>query len=194
MSITRDFQIKTLIGISGATYDATCAAGAESGITGRIIDRLNLGRHYLSAAPMVVGDGDVGTSTVATIFASVEAKIQDSSTTCGDDFSDFSTGFQAATRAGFIITNTTSTERGSGFLSSEDAAGSTSTGAFSIETAPAAYDLTAAKRYLRMVMTPHIGASSSGGGTVRLTGLMVFGSADELPHNLASTERAVVTT
>lgn len=191
--ITRDFQIKTVIGIDNAAYDASCEGGSV--VTGRIIDRLNLGRHYLSAAPMVIGDGDIGTSTAACHFASVEAKIQHSSTTCGDDFSDFSTGFQAAARAGFVITNTTSTEtRGSGFLSTGSPALSTSTGAFSIQTDPAAYDLTAAQRYLRMGLTPHLGASSSGGPVARLTGLMVFGSADELPHNTTSTAREVLTT
>lgn len=192
--ITRNFQVMSKLGVDHASYDASCEGG--SAVTGVIIDRLMLGSGINAAMPSVAGDGDIGTSTAACSFVSVEAKIQHSSTTCADDFADYSTGSQAGTRAGFIVTNTTSTAAGigSGYLSTSTGLLSTSTGAFSIESNPASYDMTAAKRYLRMVLTPHLGATSSGGSKLRVQGQMIFGAADQLPYATTSTERVIITT
>lgn len=192
---TREFQVKAILGVDHATYDASCEGG--SAVTGVIIDRTKLGREYLTAMPSVIGDVDIGTSTAACHFFSVEAKIQHSSTTCSDDFSDFSTQFQPAPRPAFIITNVTGTSTSgisSGFLSTSTGLLSTSTGAASIEANSASYDLTAAGRFMRMVLTPHMGATSSGGPVGRLMGSVIFGGADELPHNTTSTNRAIITT
>lgn len=196
MAVMREFKSKAVLGVAHATYDASCEGG--SAVTGTIVDRLALGRHYNAVFPVVIGDGDIGTSTKGCHFASVEVKIQDSATTCAGGFSDYSTGFQVAPRAAFIINTATATATansiGAGFLSTSTGLLSTSTGAMTIESGFQVYDLTAAERYLRTVLTPHLGTTSSGGPIMRMGATLVFGSPDESPYESTSTGLTVLTT
>jgi len=184
--ITRDLAgTRVVQAIQTQSFDASCESG--SAVTGEIIDRLSLGRHYLAAMPFVNVKADMGSSTVGENFVGVEVALQHSTSTAAGDFAVFSTGEQPVQKALYIISNTSSTEtRGSGFLSTAGA--STSTGAAAGGVDPGWYDLTAAARYLRLSFTPEMYATSSGG--VKITEIaagIAFGQPDEEPHTTTAT-------
>ena len=84
--ITRDVaQIRPVHAVDVESYDASCGGNdgtTDNEVKGRIIDRLGLGRSYVSALLHAYGWGDIGTSTASgTKFMTVGARLLHSSTT-----------------------------------------------------------------------------------------------------------------
>lgn len=186
MSFTRDF-VGTLIVpcLDQTTFDGSCGGSGTNTFTGKIIDRLAAGfPRWQAAQPVAVGQYEMGTSTALSRYASLTAKIQHSNTTSTSaagalGWADLSTAYQSCEQALFIITNTTSTisstgSNAGGYLSTTPTA-STSTGQSVGSNAPAWYPIDQAQQFLRIVITPRVEASSSGGGALTLSGLLVFG-------------------
>jgi hypothetical protein len=201
--ITRDVaQIRPVHAVDVETYDASCGSndGSTSNeVKGRIIDRLGLGRSYVSALLHAYGWGDIGTSTASgTTFMTVGARLLHSSTTCADDFDELSTADRPSTQALFLTGNTTST-LASGFMAT-----STSVGTFGVFTATATgaasgdafsfYDITGAQRFIQAALLWGANASSSGGSVLQAGVNIGFGEVDAVPHQTTSTGVVFVTT
>jgi len=201
--ITRDVaQIRPVHAVDVETYDASCGSndGSTSNeVKGRIIDRLGLGRSYVSALLHAYGWGDIGTSTASgTTFMTVGARLLHSSTTCADDFDELSTADRPSTQALFLTGNTTST-LASGFMAT-----STSVGTFGVFTATATgaasgdafsfYDITGAQRFIQAALLWGANASSSGGSILQAGVDIGFGEVDAVPHQTTSTGVVFVTT
>lgn len=201
--ITRDVaQIRPVHAVDVETYDASCGSndGSTSNeVKGRIIDRLGLGRSYVSALLHAYGWGDIGTSTASgTTFMTVGARLLHSSTTCADDFDELSTADRPSTQALFLTGNTTST-LASGFMAT-----STSVGTFGVFTATATgaasgdafsfYDITGAQRFIQAALLWGANASSSGGSVLQAGVNIGFGEVDVVPHQTTSTGVVFVTT
>jgi hypothetical protein len=201
--ITRDVaQIRPIHAVDVETYDASCGGndGSTSNeVKGRIIDRLGLGRSYVSALLHAYGWGDIGTSTASgTTFMTVGARLLHSSTTCADDFDELSTADRPSTQALFLTGNTTST-LASGFMAT-----STSVGTFGVFTATATgsaagdafgfYDITGAQRFIQAALLWGTNASSSGGSVLQAGVDLGFGEVDVVPHQTTSTGAVYVTT
>jgi hypothetical protein len=201
--ITRDVaQIRPVHAVDVETYDASCGSndGSTSNeVKGRIIDRLGLGRSYVSALLHAYGWGDIGTSTASgTTFMTVGARLLHSSTTCADDFDELSTADRPSTQALFLTGNTTST-LASGFMAT-----STSVGTFGVFTATATgaasgdafsfYDITGAQRFIQAALLWGTNASSSGGSVLQAGVDIGFGEVDAVPHQTTSTGVVFVTT
>jgi hypothetical protein len=201
--ITRDVaQIRPVHAVDVETYDASCGSndGSTSNeVKGRIIDRLGLGRSYVSALLHAYGWGDIGTSTASgTTFMTVGARLLHSSTTCADDFDELSTADRPSTQALFLTGNTTST-LASGFMAT-----STSVGTFGVFTATATgaasgdafsfYDITGAQRFIQAALLWGANASSSGGSVLQAGVDIGFGEVDAVPHQTTSTGVVFVTT
>jgi hypothetical protein len=201
--ITRDVaQIRPVHAVDVETYDASCGGNdgtTDNEVKGKIIDRLGLGRSYTSALLHAYGWGDIGTSTASgTTFMTVGARLLHSSTTCADDFDEFSTGKRPSNQALFLTGNTTST-LASGFMAT-----STSVGTFGVFTATATgaaagdafsfYDITAAQRFIQASLLWGANASSSGGSVLEAGVDIGFGAVDEVPHQTTSTAAIYVTT
>lgn len=201
--ITRDVaQIRPVNAVDVESYDASC--GSNDGTTsnevkGRILDRLGMGNSYTAAAVHAFGWGDIGTSTASgTKFMTVGSRLLHSSTTCADDFDEFSTGDRPSSQTLFLTGNTTST------LASGYMATSTSVGTFGVFTATATgsaagdsfgfYDITGAQRFLRPALLWNTNASSSGGSVLEAGVDILFGAPDLVPHNTTSTSPVYVTT
>ena len=190
-------EVKPVHALDYSTYDASCGtinASATANVdVGRIIDRLGLGESYTSAMPVITGDADIGTSTAQSDFAGIEAFLLHSSTTCADDFSEFSSANRAARARLFIVSNTTSS-LASGYMTTSTAShttfgivSATSTGSATGQSVGAPYDITAAGRYLRLAQQAEIHGSSSGGVVLRTSGAILFGQGDEAPPGTTST-------
>jgi hypothetical protein len=201
--ITRDVaQIRPVHAVDVETYDASCGTndGSTSNeVKGRIIDRLGLGRSYVSALLHSYGWGDIGTSTASgTTFMTVGARLLHSSTTCADDFDEFSTADRPSSQPLFLTGNTTST-LASGFMAT-----STSVGTFGVFTATATgsaagdsfgyYDITGAQRFIQAALLWGANASSSGGSVLQAGVDIGFGEVDAVPHQTTSTGVVFVTT
>jgi len=201
--ITRDVaQIRPVHAVDVETYDASCGSndGSTSNeVKGRIIDRLGLGRSYVSALLHAYGWGDIGTSTASgTTFMTVGARLLHSSTTCADDFDELSTADRPSSQPLFLTGNTTST-LASGFMAT-----STSIGTFGVFTATATgaasgdafsfYDITGAQRFIQAALLWGANASSSGGSILQAGVNIGFGEADVVPHQTTSTGVVFVTT
>jgi hypothetical protein len=201
--ITRDVaQIRPVHAVQHQRYDASCGGndGSTSNeVRGQIIDRLGLGRQYNSALLHAYGWGDIGTSTASgTTYMTVSGRLEHSSTTCADDFSELSTGKRPSAAPLFLTGNTTST------LASGYMATSTSIGTFGTFTATATgsaageafafYDLTPANRFLRASLLWSANASSSGGSNLEAGVDLGLGAVDLVPHNTTSTAAVFVTT
>jgi hypothetical protein len=201
--ITRDVaQIRPVHAVDVETYDASCGTndGSTSNeVKGRIIDRLGLGRSYVSALLHSYGWGDIGTSTASgTTYMTVGARLLHSSTTCADDFDEFSTANRPSSQPLFLTGNTTST-LASGFMAT-----STSVGTFGVFTATATgsaagdsfgyYDITGAQRFIQAALLWSANASSSGGSVLEAGVDIGFGEVDAVPHQTTSTGVVFVTT
>lgn len=196
--ITRDLaEIRAVRGVGQFAYDASCGSlnGDSTGnlIAGHIIDRLNLGRAYNSAALVATAGFDIGTSTLDAKFGAISAWLYHSSTTCADDFDRFSTDREQSRGKAYVYSgpNTTST-LASGFMATSTAVGTfgtfsaTATG-FAAADYNATYDLSGAGRYLRPYALPEVYASSSGGSVVRGAVTLIFGAPDVSPRDTSST-------
>jgi hypothetical protein len=130
-------------------------------VSGRIIDRLALGRLYLSAKVAITYMADTP-STSGVAFA---GRIQHATSTAAGDFANFLT-------TGFNVTRTAT-------ATSTSLVGAVEFGA----------DLRTARRFLRVLLTPTLIASSS--GNLAYGAALEFGGADELPKtaqaNIATT-------
>jgi len=201
--ITRDVaQIRPIHAVDVETYDASC--GSNDGTTsnevkGRIIDRIGLGRSYVSALLHAYGWGDIGTSTASgTTYMEVGARLLHSSTTCADDFDELTTENRPSNQTLFLTGNTTST-LASGFMAT-----STSVGTFGVFTATATgsaagdafgfYDITGAQRFIQAALLWGTNASSSGGSVLQAGVDLGFGEVDVVPHQTTSTGAVYVTT
>lgn len=201
--ITRDVaQIRPVHAVDVESYDASCGGNdgtTDNEVKGRIIDRLGLGRSYVSAMLHAYGWGDIGTSTASgTKFMTVGARLLHSSTTCADDFDELSTADRPSNQALFLTGNTTST-LASGFMAT-----STSVGTFGVFTATATgsaagdafgfYDITGAQRFIQAALLWNSNASSSGGSVLEAGVDIGFGEVDVVPHQTTSTGTVYVTT
>jgi len=201
--ITRDVaQIRPLHAVDVETYDASCGGNdgtTDNEVKGRIIDRLGMGRSYVSALLHAYGWGDIGTSTASgTTYMEVGARLLHSSTTCADDFDEFSTADRPSNQVLFLTGNTTST-LASGFMAT-----STSIGTFGVFTATATgsaagdafsfYDITGAQRFIQASLLWGANASSSGGSVLEAGVDIGFGEGDVVPHQTTSTGAIYVTT
>ena len=192
-------SLKGEVAFNQNTFDASCGGwGATStGYLGRIIDRQGLGRSFNSVLVHIGANADIGTTTLDAAAVSVGAFLYHSSTTCADDFDRLSTGSEAGNQPLFVVSNTTST------LASGYMATSTSVGTFGVWSATstgtasgdyfAAYSLAPAQRFLRVLMTPEVHASSSGGSKASIFGDLIFSAPDEAPPTTTSTSRSFVT-
>ena len=201
--ITRDVaQIRPVHAVDVESYDASCGGSdgtTDNEVKGRIIDRLGLGRSYVSALLHAYGWGDIGTSTASgSKFMTVGARLLHSSTTCADDFDELSTADRPSNQALFLTGNTTST-LASGFMAT-----STSVGTFGVFTATATgsaagdafgfYDITGAQRFIQAALLWNANASSSGGSVLEAGVDIGFGEVDVVPHQTTSTGAVYVTT
>jgi hypothetical protein len=201
--ITRDVaQIRPVNAVDVESYDASCGGNdgtTDNEVKGRIIDRLGLGRSYVSALLHASAWGDIGTSTASgTKFMTVGARLLHSSTTCADDFGELSTADRPANQPLFLTGNTTST-LASGFMAT-----STSVGTFGVFSATATgsaagdafgfYDLTGAQRFIQAALLWNANASSSGGSRMEAGVSLGLGEADVVPHQTTSTGAIYVTT
>lgn len=186
MSFTRDFVGTFPVPcLDQTTFDASCGGSGTNTFTGKILDRLAAGfPRWQAAQPVAFASYDGGTSTANSRYASVSVKIQHSNTTSTSatgalGWADFSTGYQSCEQPLFIITNTTSTisstgSNSGGYLSSAPTA-TTSTGIAISASSPSWYPIDQAQQFLRIVITPRVEASSSGGGVLTLSGALIFG-------------------
>jgi hypothetical protein len=201
--ITRDVaQIRPVHAVDVESYDASCGGNdgtTDNEVKGRIIDRLGLGRSYVSALLHAYGWGDIGTSTASgTKFMTVGARLLHSSTTCADDFDELSTADRPSNQTLFLTGNTTST-LASGFMAT-----STSVGTFGVFSATATgsaagdafgfYDITGAQRFIQAALLWNSNASSSGGSVLEAGVDIGFGEVDVVPHQTTSTGAVYVTT
>ncbi len=178
MSFTRDF-VGTLVVpcLDQTTFDGSCGGSGTNTFTGKIVDRLASGYPRFNAAqPVAIGQHDIGTSTGLTKYSSLTVKIQHSNTTStsatgATGWNDLTTSYQSCEQALFNITSPSSSAGGY----ESTAAVSTSTGQATGASAPSWYPLDQANQFLRIVVTPRIEASSSGGGALTLSGQLIFG-------------------
>ena len=184
--------------VSGFT--CTCAGPINSGVGttafgGRIIDRLGLSRRFSAVKIALAAYGDIQVSNGSTAminYMGVAAGLQHSATTCSADFTDYSTGDWPGEEAFQVVTTATSTS--SPFYSAQqlsaNAAGllstalttSTSTGYAALhDNSSVAIPATAMKRFIRVVIAPHIETTGCGGSIMRVSGSFIFGLPEETP-------------
>lgn len=184
--------------VSGFT--CTCAGPINSAVSttaypGRLIDRLGLSRRYAAVKVVVAGYGDIQASagsTAMTNYMGIAVGLQHSATTCSGDFTDYSTGDWGPEEAFQVVTTATSTS--SPFYNvqalSANAAGilttalttSTSTGyANFVGTGATAIPLAGAKRFLRVVIAPHIETTGCAGSNMKVSASLIFGIPEEAP-------------
>ena len=201
--ITRDVaQIRPVHAVDVESYDASCGGNdgtTDNEVKGRIIDRLGLGRSYVSAMLHAYGWGDIGTSTASgTKFMTVGARLLHSSTTCADDFDELSPADRPSNQA-LLLTGKTTSTLASGFMAT-----STSVGTFGVFTATATgsaagdafgfYDITGAQRFIQAALLWNSNASSSGGSVLEAGVDIGFGEVDVVPHQTTSTGTVYVPT
>lgn len=158
---------------SGGSITAFCSTStAVEGVaqTGNTLDRLGLGRRYLSVKVGVVANGQRGTAT--SYAHSVQGVVGLADSADGTNFTNFSTDRWGSATVGNIY-NTASTP-----------AASTSTSTSWNAVFDARFDLTRARRYIRPVFTGTVvGGSSAAGPDTLAAGIFVLalGGAEILP-------------
>ena len=208
--ITRDVaSLRVVHGVDFDQYDASCGGllGATSTAlhaAGRIIDRLGLGRNFGSVLVHVGAYADLGTSTLDPVYAKVGAWLYHSSTTCAEDFDRYSSEDEKALQALFVIGNTdTCAATAPGYMATATSTGAVggSSGGYTATATDAAagdywaaYELSAANRYLRPYLVALVAASSSGGTVMSAYLDLIFGDADQAPPLTTSTGPLVKTT
>lgn len=154
-------------GITAFCSTSTAIEGVQQ--NGATIDRLALGRRYLSCKAFVVANGERGTATSYAHAIQGVVGLQDSPTST--TWTDYSTANWGAGSGN--IYNTTGTP-----------AASTSTSTAWKATFDARFDLGRARRYIRPVFTGTVYAGSSAAGpNALLSGYMglALGGAETLP-------------
>lgn len=172
-------------------YYATTAQGGTTawnlGIAGTVIDRLSpeLGARYQFVdvyAYMFTTLGSTWGCTSQQLM--LDCYLQDGSSCSGGDAANYDTGRKAAAR----YANTTGVQTTASY--------SYSTGLVNIQTNPATWDLSAANRYLRVMVlagNSHVSTESTGMEGAHIGAIMVFRGADVLPER-ANTTGAFSTT
>lgn len=171
----------TLGALSTDARSAIFAAGMAS-FNGRIIDRTRfpLGANYIYAAPSASLVSTRGSTEVNRKLA-VGVKLQHGDSSGGGDLADFSTANQPSDRQYFSSARSTD---GQAWDASE------STGTVYAVSNPAVYDLTAAKRYLRVVGRfgkDAVTTESSADEQSRVGLECVFFAGDKIPQRADST-------
>ena len=199
----------------------TCAAGiSAAGSTwfpGFIIDRLGLAQSFNSVAiaPNAWADIRVSDENARVQYYAVGVGLQHTCTT-GGTFADYSTGDwivdqglwrqttatatacamytavqrDAADTLGGVMTSATSTASG---VSQNVASSSTGTAWYA--GPPAKFDLSGAKRYLRVLVRPVVGTTACAGGPMELSAVAIFGEPQVNPAQYSTpVKRILVTT
>lgn len=156
---------------TGNVLQSTTAA---LGINGRVIDRLGdmLSQRYQVASPFAVARSTRG-STEAARAITIGVKLQHGNSSGGGDMADYSTGSQPADATFFTTAGTTPQSNWS-------------TGPLFAQTNPAYYDLRAASRFVRAVITASknkVTTESSGDEGFTLQAGIAFMGAESLPMN-----------
>lgn len=165
-------------GATRSTADVIVSTGgASTWAFGEVLDRLGppLGARYRVAMPSAYLYGSRG-STEANAKVVLALKLQHGDSSAGGDLADYSTANQPADRTYF------STGRTSNMLTWD---ASLSTGVLVANSNPAYYDLTGAKRYLRVgvsVTKTLVTTESSGFEHARVGASVAFAGADRLPQ------------
>lgn len=129
--------------------------------TGVTIDRLALGRRYLSLLAIPHGSGSQGTSSETSKAVTVALSMQDSPTTTA--WSSYSTGENATVTFGSSNTGTSSTS-------------------FNSYGKGVSFDISRARRYIRVNATYSVAQTSAGAAGTFTGGVAaVFGGAEEVP-------------
>src|SRR5262245_20230911 len=147
--------------LTSSAVIATASDGAAEQV-GRIIDRLALGRGYLSMK-VVVPYQAVTQSSLGVLST---LRVLHATSTAAGDFAAF--GSTGVTRNSATTTTATSTSHA---------------GTFEYD-----YDLRTARRYLQININARMGASSS--GSLNWGAAAIFGGADELPPTVSARDRA----
>ncbi|MCR4375688.1 MAG: hypothetical protein NUW22_12645 [Acidobacteria bacterium] len=186
-------------GFSCSCGGALSTSGAiPFGYSGYMIDRLGLQRNFQSVKIVPTFKGVVQTSaafTSYTAYLGVSVGLQHSATTCSEDFGDYSTGDWPGEQALQAMTTSTSTADqfysvAGAAVSDQIAALMTTAARTSSSTAYAvlatygikAIPLTAAKRFVRVVVAPHLEATGCGGSNMTGGAVLIFGHPDEAPQ------------
>ena len=202
------FCIVTLAGTT-CTAAGTLSTAALNGygFGGRIIDRLGLAENYNAVVPVVSSWGEVEpcATTCVARFLGVSIGLQHSSSTCSADFSNYSTELWQGRRPLHMVGTSTSTAaplyNSEAFLLSTTDQGLLTTGATTssgyavLVGGPApAFPITGAKRFLRMVVAPHIeGVCTCGFPQLFVFGSLLFGDPDKGVASCTPRGRVVVT-
>lgn len=156
-----------------STGNVSAAVSAAS-LSGRIIDRLSDGlvSRYTVAQVGAYLWSSRG-STEADRLLTLGIKLQHGDSSGGGDMADYSTGSTPTDQTFF--TTARSTEHTAW-----------STGPFYGQTAPGTYDLRAAKRYIRTVVSARknkVTTESSGDEASHVGAFILFGGGDQVPQN-----------
>jgi hypothetical protein len=156
----------------------TCSTGdvlSTSAINGRVIDRLDMGRLYHIAVPFATGRAVAGT-TQADKKVTVAVKLQHGDSSGGGDMADYSTDNQPADGIFFTTAQTTPM-------------GGWSTDLAKVQSREGAYDLVAAKQFIRPVITitlPGNTTATNSGDALDISGGVVFQYPDEQPGRVTT--------
>ena len=222
LQIVPAFRHQAMFVACGATNLGTCtcdagiAAAGSTWFPGYVIDRLGLTRLFnsVAVAPIAWAEVRVSDENARVQSYAVGVGLQHTCTT-GGTWADLSTeewivdrGFWRQTTAtatacamytaiqrdtadtlGGNLTTTTSTADGVNAVS-----GSSSTGYAYYSGPPAVFDLTKAKRYLRVLVRPVINSTACDSGRMHLSAAAIFGEPSESPAPSQPVKRILVTT
>lgn len=214
VNVVHAFDQKLFHSCTVSGFTCTCGTVDTGGalpfsLAGYIIDRLGLTRSYNSVVLSAYGMGSRQSSagTCTGDYVGVTLGLQHSSSTCSGGFTDYSTGTWQTERPFTWVTTATSTAA-SPFFSAEQAlmgapastqlstaaSTTTSTGYIALVGGPAAgVPLDGAKRFLRLLVAPHIETTGCGGSNANIGGVLIFGDEDESPAPTVSRGRVHVT-
>jgi hypothetical protein len=212
------FDQKTFHSCTVSGFVCSCGSVDTGGAlpnsyAGYIIDRLGLSRQYQAVLLGVYGSGSRQSSagTCTADYLGVSVGLQHSSSTCSGGFTDYSTG-NWQTEQPFVWVTTATSTAASPFFSNEQslltvitqvpaatvmstaASTTTSTGYAQLVSCPAtALPLDGAKRFIRMIVAPHIETTGCAGSFAVIGGSLVFGAAEEAPSPFTIRGRVHVT-
>jgi len=193
-----DFHSCTVTG-----FTCTCGGFVSTdigflGFGGRMIDRLGLRENFAAVAAAVKARANVATSVESTAmlrYYGVTIGLQHSSSTCSGGFSNYSTGQWVNDYP--LVEVSTATSTGASYYTVEGAdvaavtarlmttglSSSTSTGYAEYAGPAAEFDLCGAKRFIRMMVAPHIEATGCASPSLSVTGVLIFGDPGSGPHS-----------
>lgn len=159
---------------TGTTANVVQSSDGAAGVSGRIIDRLSeLVDRYPVAMPFTVLESTKG-STEADRKVTLGVKLQHGDSSGGGDMADYSTGSQPSDKSYFSTARTTDMKQWDGTFS---------TGGMRVASAPAYYDLRAAKRFIRGVHIAsknRVTTESSGDEGARVSGGIAFLGGEQI--------------